>query len=150
MYLNLRIATLFFLTIPVIEIYLFVKIGGLIGVLPTVILLVTAAMLGVAMLRRQGLSTFRRLREALSRQETPTQEFVEGLVLMIGGALFLIPGFFTDILGLYLLIPFTRRRFVKYLLDYQFNIRNLHAGTNVRHPNSNQGVTIEGDFKRED
>ncbi|MGH8547148.1 MAG: FxsA family protein [Methylococcales bacterium] len=145
-----KILLLFFLTVPIIEIYLLLKIGGIIGVLPTVILVVATALLGAAMLRHQGLSTLRRLQDTLARREIPAQEIVEGPLLLLGGALLLTPGVFTDAMGLYLLIPFTRKRFVKYLLVHHFNVSDLQSGTNARYQNSHQRTTIEGDFKRED
>ena len=141
---------MFFLTVPVFEIYLLLKIGGLIGVIPTVTLVVTTAMLGAAMLRNQGLSTLKRLQDALSRNEIPAREIVEGPLLLVGGALLLTPGFITDAMGFYLLIPSTRSRFVGYILKRQFRSSGLGNGPEVRRADTNQGTTIEGDFKRED
>ncbi|MCI0667564.1 MAG: FxsA family protein [Methylococcaceae bacterium] len=141
---------MFVLAIPIIDIYLLLKIGGVIGVLPTVILVVATAMLGTMMLRNQGLSTLKRLQDTLARRELPAQEIVEGPLVVIGGALLLSPGFITDVMGLYLLIPFTRKRFVKYLLGHSLNRSDAQVRSNVRHPNDRLGTTIEGDFKREE
>ena len=145
-----RILVLFFLTVPIFEIYLLLKIGGLIGVIPTVTLVVTTAMLGAAMLRNQGLSTLQRLQDALSRNEIPAREIVEGPLLLVGGALLLTPGFITDAMGFYLLIPSTRNRFVNYLLDRQFRFGGLGNGPEVQRDDTDRGTTIEGNFKRED
>jgi UPF0716 protein FxsA len=145
-----RILVLFFLTVPILEIYLLLRIGGIIGVLPTVILVVATAVLGAAMLRSQSLSTFRRLQDALSRQEIPAQEIVEGPLLLVGGALLLTPGFITDAMGFYLLIPGTRKRFVRYLLDNHFRITGIHGQAGDRDSHSGGGTTIEGDYTRED
>ncbi|MGH8559473.1 MAG: FxsA family protein [Methylococcales bacterium] len=145
-----RILLLFFLTVPIIEIYLLLKIGGIIGVLPTVILVASTAMLGATLLRSQGLSTLKRLQDTLSRREIPSREIVEGPLLLLGGALLLTPGFFTDVMGLYLLIPYTRKRFVKYLFDRHFIVSGLQAGANSGQSNPDHGVTIEGDFKRDE
>lgn len=145
-----RILFLFFLTVPIFEIYLLLKIGGVIGVIPTVILVVGTATLGAALLRSQGLSTLRRLQETLSRNEIPAREIVEGPLLLVGGALLLTPGFITDAMGFYLLIPATRKRVVNYLLQHQFKVRTFTTGPGSRDANSKHGTTIEGDFKRED
>lgn len=145
-----KILLLFFLTVPIIEMVLLLKIGAIIGVVPTVILVVTSAMFGATLLRNQGLSTFKRLRDTLSRQEIPTREIIEGPLLLLGGALLLTPGFITDVMGFYLLIPSTRKRFVEYLIDKHFSIAQLQAGASVQHSNSHKGTTIDGEFKRED
>lgn len=145
-----RILFLFFLTVPIVEIYVLLKIGGIIGIFPTVVLVVTTAMLGATMLRNQGLSTMQRLQDMLSRGEIPAQEIVEGPLLLVGGALLLTPGFFTDAMGFYLLIPYTRKRFVKYLLENHFNASKIQSGSTVHYSNSHQGTTIDGDFKKDE
>lgn len=145
-----RILFLFFLTVPIVEIYLLLKIGGIIGILPTVILVVTTAMLGAMMLRNQGLSTMQRLQDMLSRGEIPAQEIIEGPLLLVGGALLLTPGFFTDAMGFALLVPITRKRFVQYLLENHFSASGIRAGMKVHNAHSHEGTTIEGDFKKDD
>jgi UPF0716 protein FxsA len=146
-----KVVFLFFLTVPIVEIYLLLKIGGAIGFLPTVTLVVVTATVGVTLLRSQGFSTMKRLQDALSRGEIPAREIVEGPLLLVGGALLLTPGFFTDALGFWLLIPQTRGRTVEYLLHHHF----VAAGQPPRGPagggpDSRQGRTIEGEFRKED
>ncbi len=141
---------MFFLIVPIIEIYLLLKIGSIIGALPTVVLVVTTAVAGAMMLRSQGLSTLQRLLDALSRQEIPAQEIVEGPLLLLGGVLLLTPGFFTDALGFFLLVPPIRKRFARYLLDSQFRFPGPQSGMDSRETGSITGTTIDGDFKRED
>ncbi|MGR9106658.1 MAG: FxsA family protein [Gammaproteobacteria bacterium] len=145
-----RTLFLFFLIVPIIEIYLLLRIGSLIGALPTVILVVGTAVLGATMLKSQGLNTLRRLQDTLARQEIPAQEIVEGPLLLIGGALLLTPGFMTDAMGFYLLIPSTRKRVVNYLLANHFIIGGISSRANRRSAKSPHGTTIEGDYTRED
>ena len=90
-----------------------IKIGGVIGALPTIALVVVTAMVGVALLRQQGLATLGRVQTALDRGELPANEMLEGIALLVGGALLLTPGFVTDGLGLFCLIPTTRRILVR-------------------------------------
>jgi UPF0716 protein FxsA len=145
-----RLIFLFFLIIPFLEIYLMVKIGGVIGALPTIGLLVVTAVAGVMLLRIQGLSTLKRLMDTLSRQEIPAQEIVEGSLLLLGGALLLTPGFFTDVMGFLLLVPHSRERLAAYLLASRFRVGGPRSGMHRQETGAPGGTTIEGQFKRED
>lgn len=136
---------LFFLMVPILEIYLLLKVGGLIGVLPTVVLVVGTAVLGAWMLRVQGLATWQRLQRSLTKGEIPALEMIEGPILLVGGALLLTPGFFTDAIGFFCLIPYTRRRIAAYLLN-RINIKRNSQPAGERRPRD----TIEGEYKRED
>ncbi|RMD70191.1 MAG: FxsA family protein [Gammaproteobacteria bacterium] len=106
-----------FIILPLIEIFLFIKVGGVIGALPTVLLVVATAVAGIALLRHQGLSTLRRAQRELERGEMPALSLLEGAALLVAGVLLLTPGFLTDTLGFLLLIPPLRRRFVLWLLQ---------------------------------
>ena len=101
---------LLLLGIPIIEIALFVIVGSEIGVLPTLTLVVLTTVLGVWLVRAQGLSTLARARAELARDQVPAGPLAEGFALLLAGILLLIPGFFTDTIGLLLLIPPVRRR----------------------------------------
>ena len=100
-----RLFFLFLLVLPLLEIYLFVRVGNLIGALPTVFLCILTAMLGTFLSRRQGLQTFQRVQDKIRRGEVPTIDLIEGFILLFSGFFLLIPGFFTDIVGLLCLIP---------------------------------------------
>jgi len=91
-----QILFLLFLLIPLLEIYLLIKVGGIIGALPTVFIVVFTAVLGAWLLRIQGLSTLMRVRSTLAQGGIPAVEMLEGAVLLVAGALLLTPGFFTD------------------------------------------------------
>ncbi len=107
---------LLFLVVPLVEIYLLIKVGNVIGALPTVALVVFTAVLGAVLLRWQGISTLGRVQQALLRGELPAVEILEGAVLLVVGALLLTPGFFTDTLGFAALVPRVRRALVHALL----------------------------------
>lgn len=97
-----------FIVVPIIELFVIIKIGGLIGVLPTLALLLADALLGSLLLRHQGRSAWQRFNQALAERRFPGREVADGLMIAIGGTLLLTPGFVTDIFGLLLLIPPTR------------------------------------------
>ncbi|UTF60031.1 FxsA family protein [Gilvimarinus sp. DA14] len=98
-----------FIVIPLIEIALFIQVGDEIGVLATVGLIILTAVIGVALLRWQGVATLLRARSRMASGELPAREMIEGVMLAIAGAFLLTPGFFTDTLGFLLLIPMSRR-----------------------------------------
>jgi len=99
-----------------IEIYLFVGIGGFIGVGWTLFLVVLTAVVGAWLVRIQGLSALKRFREVASRGELPALQLVEGLFLLVAGALLLTPGFFTDLVGFACLTPPVRALMIHNLL----------------------------------
>ncbi len=101
------IATLF-LAVPIVEIYLLIQVGQVIGAGWTIMLVVLTAVIGVWLLRIQGLSTLTRAQHKLQENELPAREILEGMGLLVAGALLLTPGFFTDGVGFFLLFPPTR------------------------------------------
>lgn len=105
-----------FLTVPLIEIAILIEIGKTFGAIHTILLVIGTAALGAALLRQQGLSTILKLQGDIGRGELPARELVEGLILLIAGALLLTPGFFTDVFGFLVLIPKLRQRLAEKLL----------------------------------
>jgi UPF0716 protein FxsA len=97
-----------FIVVPIVELYVIIQIGGLIGVWPTLALLLADALLGSFLLRHQGRGAWRRFNQALAERRFPGREVADGLLIAIGGTLLLTPGFVTDIVGLVFLIPPTR------------------------------------------
>jgi UPF0716 protein FxsA len=97
-----------FIVVPIVELYVIIQIGSLIGVWPTIALLLADALLGSLLLRHQGRGAWRRFNAALAERRFPGREVADGLLIAIGGTLLLTPGFVTDIFGLILLIPPTR------------------------------------------
>ena len=99
-----------FIAVPVIEIALFIEVGGRIGLWSTVAIVIVTAFAGTTLLRIQGLSVLRRAQESATRNELPVQEVFDGLCLLVAGVLLLTPGFFTDALGFTLFVPLFARR----------------------------------------
>jgi len=97
-----------FIAVPILELWVIIEVGGLIGVLPTLALLLVLSLLGATLLRHQGRGAWQRFNAALAERRFPGREVADGLLITIGGALLLTPGFITDAVGLLLLVPPTR------------------------------------------
>lgn len=135
-----------FLTVPLVEIALLIKVGAIIGPGWTIFLVVLTALIGAALVRVQGLATFARMQAMLARGEMPAVEMFEAMALFLAGALLLTPGFFTDIFGFIVLVPAIRRMFIHYVLQRgSFWV----AGSASGRPSSGQ-TPLEGHWKRED
>ena len=94
--------------VPIVEIWVLLQVGQLLGVLQTVVLLVTMSLVGAYLLRREGNRTWRAFRTALSSGRLPAAEVADGALVIFGGALLLTPGFATDAFGLLCVVPPTR------------------------------------------
>ncbi len=142
-----------FLLFPIIELAVLIKVGSVIGVLPTLLLIIGSGVLGAVLLRVAGVATAFRARERLARGELPEQEVIEGLLIAVGGGLLLLPGFISDIFGLLCLLPFTRRLIVGKLrnraaeqaLRQRAFADDLAARSGQTRPN-----VIEGEFEHRD
>ena len=104
---------LLIILIPVIEIYLFIKIGAQIGALTTILLIFITAVLGLYYARYEGLNTLKAGFTQLSKHETPAYEVMSGATIAFAALLLIIPGFATDILGFFLIFPITRKMIFK-------------------------------------
>jgi len=105
---------LIFLAVPLVEIALFIQVGGLIGLWPTLGIVILTAIAGTVLVRSQGLSELNRLRTSFSDLRDPTEPLAHGAMILFAGALLLTPGFFTDVVGLALLAPPVRRSVFRY------------------------------------
>ena len=142
-----QLVFLAFLIVPFIEIYLLLQIGGIVGVFPTIALVVLTAIVGASLLRQQGLATLKRFQDNLQKGEIPAYEMIEGPILLVGGALLLTPGFFTDVIGFACLIPSVRRKIAQYIIEK----RLVQAGVAPQQQKTKaQPGVIEGEFKRDD
>ncbi len=94
--------------VPLVEIYLIVQAGRAIGIGWTILILVADSLLGAVLLKREGLAAWRSLTSALASHRVPARELADGALILVGGTLLLTPGFFTDALGFFFLLPFTR------------------------------------------
>ena len=97
-----------FIVMPIAEMAVLIKVGGMIGVFNTIGLVLLTAVVGAWLLRQQGLATLLRANERLNSGELPAKEVAEGLILAVGGALLLTPGFITDTVGFFCLLPGSR------------------------------------------
>ncbi len=144
----MQILFLCVLAIPFLEIYVLLQMGGLIGVFPTVILVVFTAVLGAWLLRQQGFATWQRFQSNLAQGSIPAYEMIEGPIILVGGALLLTPGFFTDMLGFACLIPSLRRKIAQYILE-----NHLLAGASggaFHQPQRQDQDVIEGEYRKDE
>jgi UPF0716 protein FxsA len=111
---------------PVAEVLVAIQVAHLIGVVPTVVLVIAGWPLGTWALRRQGAAAWRRLGLALAERRTPAREVVDGALVLVGAVLLMVPGLITDVLGLLLLLPPTRA------LARPLLVRNLQSRVVLR------------------
>ncbi len=131
---------LIFIAVPALEIYLFIRVGALIGAVPCIALVFLAAGLGAAIIRLRAPQAIGRAQDSLRRGIAPVNDVLDGLALVAAGGLLILPGFFTDILGLLLLIPWVRRT-----LGYALLYRALKPA--ARSPGSGAGSVVDGAFE---
>ncbi|MCK4951616.1 MAG: FxsA family protein [Gammaproteobacteria bacterium] len=150
---------LIFLSVPLIEIYLLIEIGGVIGAPATVFLVVFTAVLGALLLRQQGFYTLQNVQQQMSRGEMPAMAMLEGVCLVIGGVLLLTPGFLTDSIGFLLLIGPTRRFLIrKFVPGISMFSSSGYVGTRSqkepdhkkRRTTHHKPTIIDGEYRRED
>ncbi len=136
-----------FLLVPLIEIALFIQIGGWLGLWPTLAIVVLTALAGTAMVRSQGLQVLGRLQARLSDGADPAETLVHGAMILFSGALLLTPGFFTDAVGFALLVPAVRTAVFAWLRA-RVPVHSVHMGhagpARPRGPQDSH--TIDGDF----
>ncbi len=142
----MRLALIAFITIPLLEMVILIKVGGIIGILPTIGMVVLTATLGIWLLKLEGLATLHRVQEKLQAGQIPETELLEGIMLLVGGALLLTPGFVTDAIGFTCLLPGLRRPLAGWILR-QGIVRAASFNTNTQQ--GAPGSTIEGDFREE-
>jgi len=99
---------LLFLVVPFVELFVLIQVGQAIGALPTIGLLVVVSIVGAWLVKREGLGVVRRAQQQVQRGQVPATELVDGVLILFAGALMLTPGFFTDVLGIALMIPVVR------------------------------------------
>ena len=112
MFLKLFIA---FTLIPVLELYVMIKVGSALGALNTIAIVIVTAVAGAHLARTQGLQTMLRVRARLNAGEMPTDDLIDALIIFLAGVVLLTPGFITDAFGILLLIPATRDAFKRWL-----------------------------------
>ncbi|WP_019026449.1 FxsA family protein [Colwellia piezophila] len=164
-----------FIIIPIIEITVIMQVGALLGIWPTVAIVILSAWLGAKYVRQQGLATLQSVQTKMAQGEMPSGEIVTGLMILVAGVLLVTPGFVTDIFGLLLLVPNVRtaiaNKVQKHIKVNQFgagaSFQQGASGNVYQHENTtepftsskfssheslshHQGETLEGEFKRKD
>ncbi len=131
-----------FLAVPLIEIALFIQVGGLIGLWPTLAIVVLTAIVGTALVRSQGAQAMAQLRGSFNDLRDPTEPLAHGAMILFSGALLLTPGFFTDALGFALLTPGFRNLVLRELRK-RVQVQSVVHGTAYR---TAQDDVIDGDY----
>ena len=146
---------LVFFSIPIVEMYLLIEVAKRIEALPTILLVMLTAVLGVSLIRQQGLSTLTKGIRRLNQAEIPAAEIIEGVLLAVAGAFLITPGFLTDFIGFMIIIPITRRITALMLLkrmavraNFRTNGSDFGGGSNKTRDTS--GSVIEGEYKKKD
>lgn len=167
----LRSWPLLFIVVPIVELYCIIAVGERIGALWTVILVLLTAIIGVNLLRFQGMTTLARAQRNMAVGKMPAMEMMEGVALALAGVLLLTPGFITDAIGFLCLIPPSRRAIIRYLVSRSkgrggfgndpFNnqvgnnkVGGFQQGGQTQTPPGStahkKGRTLEGEYRRED
>ena len=139
-----------FIGVPLIEIYLFIQVGGMIGALPTVALVIITALVGVSLLRAQGFSTMARFQQEVATGQLPATTMLEGVALILGGALLLTPGFMTDVIGFLCLIPITRQTIIGWAIKNMSVTSSGFQYSSHTQKSSNDQNVIEGEYQETD
>jgi len=123
-----------FIILPVIEIATFIQFGGILGTFNTILLIFLTAIIGVYLVRQQGISTILNIQKDIISGNAPIENIVGGLIILLSGLLLLIPGFVTDTIGFFGLFPFTRKMFANILIKRfigQYGVKNADESNNV-------------------
>jgi len=123
--------------IPIVEIYLMIKVGGVIGALNTILLIFVTAITGIYFVKLAGLNAIRSGFNQIVKNEMPIYEIISGAALAFAALLLILPGFLTDLLGFLLILPFTRKIIIK---NISSNLANNKINNNI----------VEGDFEEHD
>jgi UPF0716 protein FxsA len=111
-----RLLLILMIVIPVIELWFLITVGRWIGAWPTVSLVILTGVLGAWLAKKEGLQTIRSVRMQLEKGQIPGMALLDGICILIGGVVLLTPGFFTDLIGFALLVPYTRNLFKAWLI----------------------------------
>ena len=141
----MRIALILFIIVPLFEMIVLIEVGSIIGAIPTVFLVVLTATVGIWLLKLEGMQTWARVQQKLAQGAIPETELLEGVMLIVGGALLLTPGFVTDTVGFICLLPGLRRPIARWMIR-QAVLRSFDTTSNT----TSQTKIIEGEFRRED
>jgi UPF0716 protein FxsA len=143
-----------FIVVPIAELYVIIQVGQAIGALPTIAILLADSIIGSMLLRAQGRAAWRRFNDALRAGRVPAREVLDGTLVIFGGAFLITPGFLTDVIGVFLLLPPTRaliRRLLVRVFSRRFVVAAVGtaAAANARRrgggPHDVEGTAVEVD-----
>ncbi|WP_425051027.1 FxsA family protein [Psychromarinibacter sp. S121] len=138
-----------FVAVPLIEIALFIQVGGLIGLWPTLAIVLVTAILGTWLVRQQGALALSNVKRSFNELNDPSEPLAHGAMILFSGALLLTPGFFTDAVGFLLLVPAVRSVVFDYIRKrvkvQHFETRTTHT-TYRSGPSGPRGNVIDGDY----
>jgi UPF0716 protein FxsA len=136
-----------FIAVPMIEIALFIQVGGFIGIWWTLLIVLLTAITGSYLVRNQGLREIGNLQRSFSELQDPTEPLAHGAMILFAGALLLTPGFFTDVVGLSLLVPSVRRAAFVWAKS-KVKVQSFQMGKGAaRRPQQTGDRVIDGDFE---
>jgi UPF0716 protein FxsA len=142
---------LIFIVVPIVEIGLFIQVGGAIGLWPTLAIVILTAIAGTSLMRAQGIMTLNRLQNSLSDGTNPADPMAQGAMILVAGVLLLTPGFFTDGLGFALLLPPVRALIIRWISSriaagsMTFTTTTMGGGQQPQRPPQGS-QTIDGDY----
>jgi len=138
-----------FIAVPVIEIGLFIQVGGFIGLWPTLLIVILTAMAGTYLVRSQGRMALGQVQNSFSDMRDPTEPLVHGAMILFSGVLLLTPGFFTDAVGFALLVPAIRQAAFQ-AIRARVNIQSFGAANSTQRPQGQpqqgRNDVIDGEF----
>jgi UPF0716 protein FxsA len=136
------VLTLLFVAVPVLEIWLIVQLGQVVGPWWTILVIIAAGVIGAWLIKREGARAWRALTEALRSGRVPSRELADGALILVGGTLLLTPGFVTDLVGLVCVLPLTRplpRRLLTGLIARRLLVAGPFGGSARHRPPPSQG-----------
>lgn len=142
-----------FTIIPVLELWLLIRIGGVIGFFPTVMIVIITGITGAWLAKMEGISVLAKIQHSISQGKIPKTELVNGLLVFVGGATLLTPGFITDITGLLMIFPPTRVIFATFLISYferkikDGSVHFYHSGQTETRTRIDDESVIDADFE---
>ncbi len=138
---------LLFVAVPIVEIGLFIQVGGALGLWPTLAIVVLTAFAGTILMRAQGMAALAKLQSSLAEGQNPADPLAQGAMILFAGMLLLTPGFFTDAVGFLLLLPSVRLTLMRWLsakvVSGGFVFKSANAAPQKRQPTND---TIDGDY----
>ena len=139
-----------FVAVPIIEIGLFIQVGGFLGLWPTLAIVVLTALVGTALMRAQGIAALKKLQTNIESGGNPTDPIANGAFILIAGLLLLTPGFFTDAIGFSLLMPPVRKGLIKAVAKQLKSRVETYATGYQSQPTYASETVLDGDFEVEE